>query len=178
MGKIAIIYGAISGAIVIGVITLGSLIGEGGSHGGEALGYLIMIIALTMIFLGVKRYRDRDLGGVIKFGAAFLLGVMIAVVAGVFYVGGWEAYLAATDHAFIHEYTAGIIEAKKAAGLDGEALAAEIAKMDQMKTQYADPLFRVPLTFLEIFPVGLLIALVSAALLRNPKVFPARRTIS
>ncbi len=30
------------------------------------------------------------------------------------------------------------------------------------------------MTFLEIFPVGLIIALLSAALLRNPKVMPAR----
>ena len=42
-----------------------------------------------------------------------------------------------------------------------------------MKIQYADPLFRLPITFLEIFPVGLLISLISAAILRNPGVLPA-----
>jgi hypothetical protein len=45
--------------------------------------------------------------------------------------------------------------------------------LETMRTQYANPLFRVPMTFLEIFPVGLLVALVSALLLRNPKVLPA-----
>jgi hypothetical protein len=40
--------------------------------------------------------------------------------------------------------------------------------------KYRDPLFRIPITFIEIFPVGLLVALVSAALLRNPKLMPAR----
>ena len=43
-----------------------------------------------------------------------------------------------------------------------------------MRTQYANPLFRLPMTFIEIFPVGLLVALVSAALLRNPSFLPAR----
>ena len=49
----------------------------------------------------------------------------------------------------------------------------EIAKMEQFKEQYRNPLFRVPVTFLEIFPVGLLIALISAAVLRNSRVLPA-----
>jgi hypothetical protein len=40
--------------------------------------------------------------------------------------------------------------------------------------QLPNPLIRIPLTFAEIFPIGLLAALVSAALLRNPKVLPAR----
>jgi len=174
MGGIAIIYGGISGAIVIAIMTIGIVLSPDGSHGGVAFGYLIMVIALTMIFLGVKRYRDSSLGGVIRFGPAFLLGLMIAAVAGAVYVLGWEGYLAATGHKFIEEYAASVIEARKAAGLAGEALAAEIAKMDELKRNYANPLFRLPMTFIEIFPVGAVIALVSAAILRNPKAFPAR----
>lgn len=42
-----------------------------------------------------------------------------------------------------------------------------------MRNQYANPLFRFPMTFGEIFPVGLLITLISAAVLRNLKVLPA-----
>lgn len=178
MGRIAFTYGAISGSIVIGVIVLGALMGSDGSHGGPVFGYLIMIVALTMIFLGVKRHRDRNLGGVIKFGPAVMLGLAIAAVAGALYVIGWEGYLAATGHKFIGEYAAGVLEAKKAAGIAGEALQAEIARLDEMKTNYANPLFRLPMTFIEIFPVGVVIALISAALLRNPKLLPARRTAS
>ena len=40
-----------------------------------------MIVALSVIFLGVKRYRDQELGGVIRFGTAFMLGLGIAAVA-------------------------------------------------------------------------------------------------
>jgi lipopolysaccharide export LptBFGC system permease protein LptF len=43
-----------------------------------------------------------------------------------------------------------------------------------MKDAYRNPLFRLPMTFAEIFPMGLLIALISAAILRNPKILPAR----
>lgn len=43
-----------------------------------------------------------------------------------------------------------------------------------MRTSYANPLFRLPLTFAEVAPVGLVVTLVSAALLRNPRMLPAR----
>ena len=124
--------------------------------------------------MAIKGYRDGQ-GGVIKFGSAFLLGLMTALVAGAFYVLGWEGYMAATNYTFMDGYVAAAIEAKKAAGVTGAALETEIAKLEEMKVQYANPLFRMPMTFMEIFPVGLVIALISAAILRNPKAFPARR---
>lgn len=176
MLKIALIFGGIAGSVVIGVMIVGMLTadGHGEGTGGQTFGYLVMIVALTMIFIGVKRYRDRDLGGVIKFGPAFLLGLMIAGVAGVMYVAGWEAFLASTDYAFIEDYTAGLIAKKEAAGATADELEKLRAQMAALVEQYGNPFFRLPMTFLEIFPVGLIIALISAALLRNPKLLPAR----
>ncbi len=175
MTRIAFVYGAISGAITISVMILGYAFATSeNATGSQVLGYSVMIIALSMIFVGVKTYRDRDLGGVIKFKLAFLLGLAIAGVAGGFYVAGWEIYLAITDYVFINNYTAGIIEAKRADGISGEALNKIIADMEVMKLRYAHPLYRIPMTFIEIFPIGLVVALVSAGLLRNPKILPAR----
>ena len=175
MGRTALIYGGISGLIVITTMIIGMTVGgKDSATGGQVFGYLVMLVALSMIFLGIKRYRDRELGGVIRFLPAFLLGLGIAAVAGVMYVTVWEIYLASTDHAFINDYVAAQIEAKEAAGLTGEALAQEVAKLEQMQAQYGNIFFRVPITFLEIFPVGLIIALISAAILRNPGVLPDR----
>lgn len=175
MKKIVLVYGAISGLIAIGGIITGSVISDGqGGFSSAWFGYLIMIVALSLIFVGIKRYRDLECGGVIKFGQAFLLGLGIAAVAGVAYVVVWEIYLAATDYTFIDSYTAGIIEGKKGEGVTGAELRKEIQSMEEMKEMYANPLFRLPMTFTEIFPVGLLIALISAAILRNPRVLPAQ----
>ena len=196
MTRIAIVYGGIAGLVVIATILIGFALGSDHGSGGMLLGYAIMIVALTLIFLGVKRFRDRNNGGVIKFGPALLLGLMIAVVAGIIYAVGWEGYLAATDYSFMPTYIDATIEAKKAAGLAGAALDAEsergprrvarsvhsyastldaeIAKLQAMAESYENPLYRMPMTFLEIFPVGLVIALISAAILRNPKAFPVR----
>ena len=76
-----------------------------------------MLVALTFIFVGVKRYRDVERGGVIKFGAAFAMGLGIAAAAGVAYVAVWEVYLAMTDYKFMDEYIAGIVRARQAAGV-------------------------------------------------------------
>lgn len=175
MGRIALAYGGIAGLIVVSSIVIGFLMGADHGDGGMMLGYLIMIVALTLIFLGVKQFRDRNNGGVIKFGPAFLMGLMIAAVAGVFYVGGWEGYLAATNYTFMDNYVEQTLKAKEAAGLAGEALAREAEKLKAMAEGYKNPFYRAGITFLEIFPVGLVIALISAALLRNPKVLPARQ---
>ena len=175
MLRISLIFGGIAGLVVITVLLLGITVLKHESFiSTEWFGYLTMLVALSMIFLGIKRYRDNDLGGVIKFLPALGLGLGIAVVAGVIYVVVWEIYLAASGYHFMDAYIAGIIASKKAHGMSGAALATEIANLQAMKIQYDNPLYRVPMTFLEIFPVGLIVAVISAAVLRFSKVLPAR----
>jgi len=167
--------GAVAGVATAANLLLGAFAARGG-HSFEMLewlGYLIMIVALSVIFIAIKRYRDQELGGVIKFGRAVVIGLGVTLVAGLFYVVGWEISLALTDYAFIGDYTDAFIAEREAAGVNGAELEAVIADMGRLKTQYANPLFRLPMTFLEIFPVGALITLVSAGLLRNPKLLPA-----
>jgi len=171
MLRYSLIYGAISGTIVIAMILLTIMTGIG-NHS-VALGYLIMLVVLSLIFVGVKRYRDVERGGTIRFWPALGLGLGIAAVAGLAYVVVWEAYLATTDYTFMDEYTASMIASLEADG--GPDAAARIAEIEAMKESYKNPLFRFAITFLEIFPVGLVVALVSALLLKNPKVLPARR---
>ena len=144
-------------------------------HGafGMVVGYLTMLVALSMVFVGVKRYRDTARGGIIRFWPAFGVGLGIACVAGVFYVAGWEVYMYATDYTFMDVYMRQALAAKVAAGASAAELAKFTAEMNTLKTQYANPLFRMPMTFAEIAPVGLIVALVSAAILRNSRAFPA-----
>ena len=175
MLRIVLVFGVLSGVVIIAgmLVTLGLTNGEG--HNSSLwLGYLIMILALSMIFFGVKRYRDRELGGIIKFLPAFGIGLAIAIVASIAYVLTWESYLAISHYDFMTAYSKSVIEAKRAEGITGPALDAVVAQMETLKVQYANPLFRLPMTFLEIFPVGLIMALISAAVLRNSKILPDR----
>ena len=176
MQKIALTYGILSGTIVIVTMILGLVVSDGGSFlSSELFGYLTMLIALSMIFIAIKRYRDQELGGVIRFLPAFAMGLAVAVIAGVMYTLIWELYSMSNGYAFIDSYVNSAIEAKKAAGLTGEKLAQEIAVLEEMRANYGKFYIRMPMTFLEIFPVGLIIAILSAAILRNPRILPIRQ---
>lgn len=172
MYRIMLVYGAIAGMVIIAIMTAGMVLGSGG--GSEVQGYLTMIVVLSLIFVGVKRYRDKNLGGVIKFLPALGVGAGIAAVAAVFYVLSWEVSLQVTDFAFIEAYKETTIASYEAKGLTGEALASKVEKLEAMMASYRNPAYRLPITFVEIFPVGLVVAFISAALLRNPKILPAR----
>jgi len=173
--RYSLIYGGIAGAIAVAVI--GATIAlDLSSHGTGSVffGYLVMLLAMSLIFVGVKRYRDVECGGVVRFGRAFGLGLGMAAVAGAIYVIGWEIYLAASGYDFMAAYTESIISGMRAEGAGQAAIDAKLAEMRELSVSYRNPLFRIPITFIEIFPVGLIVAIVSAALLRNPKLLPAR----
>ena len=173
--KYALIYGGLAGAIVVSIISA-TIAMDLPSHATSMwVGYLIMLTALSLIFVGVKRYRDVECGGVIRLGRAFGIGLGMAAVAALIYAVGWEIYLATSGHDFMAEYTAGILDGMRADGAPQAAIEAKAVEMRELAESYRNPLFRFPLTFVEIFPVGLLVALVSAALLRNPRVLPATR---
>lgn len=172
MSRIILLFGIAAGLLVAVPMCLMVANSEPGSTAQSLFtGYLIMLLALSLIFFGVKRLRDRDLGGAIRFLPALLAGLGISVVAGVIYVVGWEITLAATDFAYIDSYTSAAVEAARARGASPAEIAEAGAQMDGYRTSL---LIRVAFTFIEIFPVGLLVSLISAALLRNSRFLPAR----
>ncbi len=181
MRKIILIYGSITGATIILSMTLGIYIAKYGGNAffaSEALGYSIMLIGFSMIFVATKKYRDEELGGVINFKTALKIGLGISLLAGVVYVIVWEINLYATDYVFIHEYTDSIIEKTRQSGAsEGEIKEVE-SQMQQMVKNYSNPMYRLPRTFTEIFPVGLLLSLISAALFRNPKFLASKTSIT
>ena len=172
------VYGLLSGLVIMAVLIAGLTLvphGEGGFLHSVWFGYLVMLVALTFVFVAVKRYRDVERGGVIRFGRALLIGLATSGVAALAYVVIWEIYLAATDYAFMGEYVEAMLRQSEASGVTGSALAAQRAEWEALTVQYnSNPLVRVMFTFIEIAPAGLLVSLVSAALLRNPKFLPAR----
>jgi hypothetical protein len=175
MTRTILVFGLAAGLIVAVPMGLMLANAEPGSPAtSHFAGYLIMLLALSLVLFGVKRLRDREYGGVIRFVPAFLAGLGISAVAGVVYVIGWEITLAATDFAFMDSYSAAAVEAARARGASTAEVEALIVQMEEFRAQYANPLFRMPITFVEIFPVGCLVSLVSALLLRNSRFLPAR----
>ena len=174
MARIILVYGVIAGVTVAVLMRIAMMLFPEGGTAGMAAGFSSMIVALTFVFVGVKRYRDVELGGVIRFGKALGVGFGIAAIASVFYVVAWEAYLYFTDYTFMDEYTRMALEQAQKAGKSTAEVAALGKEMDGFKALYANPLSRVTVTFMEISPIALLMPIISATLLRNSRFMPAR----
>jgi len=170
-------YGLIAGVIVgvaMGVSTTAMLDDPPPVAIGMLIGYASMLVALSFVFVGVKRHRDEALGGVIGFWPALGVGLGISLVAGVLYALAWEVTLAVTGMDYGAVWTEHMVAEAQAAGKSAAEIARVRADMAVFAAQYRDPLYRLPMTFTEIAPVGVLVSLVSAALLRNRNFAPAR----
>jgi len=173
-------YGLIGG-IIVGVLMAISIPLVHGSMAepyAMAIGYLTILIALSAVFVAIKRRRDEALGGIIRFWPAFAMGLGISIIASILYALAWEAILPFMGGDVLGQWIAQSIAEQKAKGVSGEALAKFVAQMEQLRRDYANPLYRIPMSFTEIFPVGVLVSLVSAGLLRNSRFLPARRPLA
>lgn len=174
MNRIILVYGVLAGLICIFFIALDIVLQADSGGGSVWLGYLIMLAALSLVFAGVKRYRDIERGGVVRFWNAAGVGLGIALVSGIIYVMGWEAYLWATDYSFFPDYAKSVIDAKRASGASAAEIAQLTREMTEMGKNYARLPYRAIMTLVEILPVGVFMSLVSAALLRNTGFLPYR----
>jgi hypothetical protein len=174
--RYSFIYGGLAAAVLAAFIVVVGILHERVAFVATlAFGYSVMLVAMSFIFVGVKRYRDVEGGGVIHFGRALGLGLLIAVIAGIGYTLLWEVYLAATHYRFFDDYIAKVLTDARASGKSTAEIARMTTEFDAMRTMYANPLFRMPMTFTEVAPVGALVAFASAGLLCFPKFLPARR---
>ena len=167
MKKIVLIYGLIGGLIisVLMWLTLGS--GQHDFENGELIGYTTMVVALSTIFFGVKAYRDKHLGGRITFGKAFLLGLYIALVASTLYVASWMLLSATTGDYFMVQYYEHAKQEMESSNMPAEEMNAKLEEMQQFAELYKNPIVKIGFTYLEILPVGLLVSLLVAAILKR-----------
>jgi hypothetical protein len=168
MKKIVLTFGLISG-LIMSVLMGGSLLlaDKIGSGHSVVLGYTIMVASFLLIYFGIRSYRDITLAGQISFGRAFACGILIALISSICYVVMWEVlYLNFMPH-FMDGYFAAQIHKVQSAGLDAATTAARVAAIQHSQQLYQNPLINMAYTLMEPLPVGLLITLISAALLRR-----------
>ena len=163
MRKTVLTFGLIAGAVlsVMMLLTL-PFLDRIGFDKGEIIGYTTMVLAFLMVYFGIRSYRDNVAGGTVKFGRAFVVGLMITLVASACYVATWQLiyYKVAPD--FTDKYVAYAVEKAKKSGASEKQIAAQKKEMSEMMNLYKNPLINIGATFLEPLPVGLLFTLVSA----------------
>jgi hypothetical protein len=166
MKKTVLTFGLISGAI-LSVMMLATMPFHDaiGFDRMAVIGYTTMVLAFLLIYFGVRSYRDNVGGGTIRFGRAFAVGALIAVVASVCYVATWELVFFRVDPDFIQKYQAHMLDKARASGASEAALAHQKAEADEFAKMYSNPVINAAMTFTEPLPVGLVVALVSAGVL-------------
>ena len=168
MKKIVLTFGLISGflcsAMMLSTLLFAHRIGWDHSY---VVGYTIIVASFLLVFFGIRSYRDNVGNGHITFGRAFAVGILITLISCVFYVVTWEImYFKFMPH-FMDDYGAYLIEKARAAGASPAAIQAKVQALQKSKEAYNNPLINSAMTFMEPFPVGLLITLLSAAVLRK-----------
>ena len=82
MKRIIIINGLIAGVIVSLMFAISYPLTHNGTLSNESsmvVGYISMVIALSLVFVGIKSYRDQHQKGVITFGRGFVVGILITL---------------------------------------------------------------------------------------------------
>ena len=169
MKKAVLTFGLISGLIMSvlmgGSLLLADKIGSG--HNSMVLGYTMMVASFLLIYFGIRSYRDNTLAGQISFGRAFACGILITLISSVCYVVMWEVlYFNFMPH-FMDGYFAAQIHKLQSAGLDAATTATRVAAIQHSQQLYQNPFVNMAYTLMEPLPVGLLITVLSAALLRR-----------
>lgn len=168
MKRNILVFGSISG-VLVGAL-MGLSLWANKSHDeteGMALGYAAMIIALSLIYVGVRNFRDKYNDGTISFGKALRLALGITLIASTIYVLVWlvEFYVFISD--FMEKYAAAHVRQAKSSGLSPADLQKRLAEIDSMRVAYRNPIVVILYTYLEIVPVGLIISLLTALLLKR-----------
>jgi hypothetical protein len=172
MTKNILVYGLIAG-LVVSVLMLFSVNYishcEGNVDYGTSMliGYASMLVAFSLVFVGIRNYRDKYNGGVISFGRAFKIGILMVLIASTIYVVAWliDYFFFIPD--FMDKYAASELDKLKASGATQAVIDKQSKEMASMTTMLKNPFFNAMMTYVEILPVGLIVTLISSFLLKR-----------
>jgi hypothetical protein len=175
MKKTILTFGMISGAIsslmMVATVPFADRIGF---DKGAVIGYTAIVLSFLLVFFGILSHRDSVGNGQITFTKAFAVGISITVISCICYVVTWEVLYFHFLPGFMDKYGAHMIEKLKASGAGPDAIQAQLQQVKKYKEMYDNPLLNAAMTFIEPFPIGLVITLISAAVLRRkPQPQPA-----
>jgi hypothetical protein len=168
MKKTVLTFGLISGAMMaLMMLATVPFIHRIGFDKGAFVGYTSMVLSFLLVFFGIRSYRENVGAGTITFGKAFSIGILITLISCACYVITWEIvyFFFMTD--FADKYSAYAVEKARASGASQQVLEATRQQMKDLKVMMDNPFINGALSFLEPFPVGLLITIISAVILRK-----------
>ena len=172
MKKNIIIYGLIAGIVVSSLMLVNVNYishGEGSVDYNTSLliGYASMLIAFSIVFVGIRNYRDKYNGGVISFGKAFKIALLMTLIVSTMYVVAWliDYFFFMPD--FMEKYSAHMLDKLKTSGASQMEIDKQTKEMAHFAVMYKNPFFNAMITYMEILPVGLIATLISSLILKR-----------
>src|ERR1700730_3920132 len=168
MKKTILTFGLISG--VISSLLMAATVPFAGKISfdkGLIVGYTGMVLSFLLVFFGIRSYRDNYCNGQITFSTAFAVGISIAVISCICYVETWEIIYFNFLPDFMDKYGAHMVERARASGASDAAVLAKVEQAKKYKEMYDNPLINAAMTFIEPFPIGLIMTVISAAVLKR-----------
>lgn len=164
MKKSVLIFGLILGVVLcINMIyTVNLCYSDFDFKSNDVVGYASMVVILSLIFFGVKNYRNKQLNGFITFKEALKTGALIAVIASTMYVVVWLFYYYLFVPDFLDHYIPHVLKETPES-----EVATKTQEMANFKEMYKNPFFVVLITYAEVLPLGLIVSLVSALILKR-----------
>lgn len=168
MKKIVLTFGLISGAVMMAMMFATTrFIDQIGFDKGVIVGYTTIILGFMLVFFGIRSYRENIGHGYISFGRAFAVGILITLVACLVYIVTWQIIYFNFMPDFLDKYAAYMIDKARASGASQQMIETQLQEMKSFKEAYNNPFFNAAVTFTEPFPVGLIVTLISSAVLRK-----------
>jgi predicted RND superfamily exporter protein len=132
----------------------------------DILGYAMMVLVFSLIFFGIRNYRKHH-GHHITFGKALSIGVLTALLACTIYVVAWLIMYYNFFPDFIDKYTQHVLNEASRAGASANELGQTMKEMSSFKEMYKKPFFVIIITYSEVLPIALIVALISAFILKR-----------
>lgn len=169
MKKIILGYGIAAGLILAAMIyIMMALVGNTSDFDKwESVGFISMAFAFSMVFFAIRRYRDKIGGGIITFNQGFRIGLPVTIIASALYVAGWMIYFNYVDHTFIERYTVFFERKLNESGKSPDEIKTELNAFKANMANYNNPWVMSLSTFLEVFPIGLVVTVLCAFLMRR-----------
>lgn len=171
MRKTVLTFGVISGLIsAVTMLATVPFLHKLSGDKGLILGYTTIVLAGLLVFFGIRSYRDNVSDGQLTFARALAVGILISVLSNCFYVATWEVVSYKFMPDFAEKYASQMVEHAKATGASQQKIDETARQAADFVRNYHNPLYKISMTFLEPFPVFLVITLISATILRKKTV--------
>ncbi len=162
--KNIILKNGIFGGIIVSIVMVSMTLymkTNPDSEPSAIIGFGSMLLAFLFVILGIKKERETN-RNVITFGKAFLTGLSISLVISTIYVIVWLIVYYNFFPNFMEQYSEMVLK-----NANPEELVAKTSEMNQMKEWYKNPIMIILLTLMEILPIGIIVSLIGALILKK-----------